>query len=53
MGLFEVAEFFASEADESWRGRFGGRALVAEEGMPPVSVVGEAVLCRGYFGRLP
>ena len=39
------------EAEESWRGRLGGRALVAE-GMPPVNVVGEAVLCRGYLGRL-
>lgn len=51
MGLFDVAECLVSEAVESWRGRFGGRELVAEEGMPPVRVVGEAVLCLGYLGR--
>lgn len=43
IGLFEVAECFVSEADESWRGRFDGRTLVAEDGIPLPSVVGEAV----------
>ena len=51
IGLFEAAEFFASEAVESWRGRFGGRAEVADEGMPPPRVVGEAVWVLGYLGR--
>lgn len=49
MGLLEVAEFFASEADESWRGRFGRAG--AAEGMPPPRMVGEAVLCLAYLGR--
>jgi hypothetical protein len=51
IGLLDVAEFLASEAEESWRGRPRGRALVADEGIPP-SVLGEAVLFRGYCGRL-
>jgi hypothetical protein len=51
IGLFEAAEFLASEAEESWRGRVGGRADVAEEGMPPPRVVGEAVCVLGYLGR--
>lgn len=51
IGLFDVAEFLASEAEESWRGRFGGRMVVAVEGMPPARVVGDAVLCLGYLGR--
>jgi hypothetical protein len=51
IGLFEAAEFLASEAEESWRGRFGGRADVADEGMPPPRVVGEAVCVLGNLGR--
>jgi hypothetical protein len=50
IGLFEVAEFFASEADEPWRGRLG-REDVADEGMPPARMVGEAVCVLGYLGR--
>jgi hypothetical protein len=49
--LFEAAEFLASEAEESCRGRFGGRTEVAEEGMPPPRVVGEAVCVLLYLGR--
>lgn len=51
IGLFEAAEFFASDAEESCRGRFGGRAEVADEGMPPPRVVGEAVCVLVYLGR--
>ena len=52
IGAFETCVCLSFEAEESWRGRFGGRALVTEEGMPPAIVVGEAVLFRGYLGRL-
>ena len=51
MGLLEAAEFLASEAVESCRGRFGGRVEVADEGMPPPRVVGEAVCVLLYLGR--
>lgn len=51
IGLFEAAEFFASDADESCRGRFAGRIEVAEEGIPPPRVVGEAVCVLLYLGR--
>ena len=52
IGLLEAAEFLASDAVELFRGRFDdGRAEVADEGMPPPSVVGEAVCVRLYLGR--
>lgn len=49
--LFEVDEFLASEAEESCHGRFGGRDYVAEDGIPPARIVGEAVCVLGYLGR--
>lgn len=49
-GLPDVDECF-SEAEESWRGRCVGREVVTLD-TGPVIVVGEAVLCRGFLGRL-
>jgi hypothetical protein len=51
IGLFEVDEFFASEAEESCHGRFGGRDDVAEDGMPSARIVGEAVCVLGYLDQ--
>lgn len=48
----DAVECFVSDAEESCRIRWVGRLEVADCVTPPVNVVGEAVLCRPYLGRL-
>lgn len=50
--LPEAVECLVSDAEESCRTRCCGRLDVADCGTPPVRVVGDAVLCRPYLGRL-